>query len=200
MNRLLGLTTVRRSISSIGEAVKVLQIHPDKISLGEIKSAYYEQSKAMHPDKNPGVDTTAKFARLNKAYEFALAHIDKFEKNQSQRAERRGVRPVTLKKGFGSRGAFDNLTMPQGYTPTQTTNQREKAMAGRWTPKEGTRETAPVEKPKSTYGLTDDHKYVKPDRTINYKAPKSSKGKNRQESGRKTGDGFFDSHQEYYTH
>jgi len=193
------LIIAARHISSIREATKVLRVSPDDISIATIKNAYYEQSKALHPDKNLGTDTTARFATLNRAYEYALAHVDKFEKRQQSVREKRAQRPVTLGRGFGKRHVNDKLTRAQGYTPSHNADHRVEAMkGGTWLPPEGAvRKDEPKEKVPSNYGLTDEHKYVPPDKTIDYRLTEYQR-KNRAQKA--VGDGFMNMMSDNFKH
>jgi len=103
----------------------------------------------------------------------------------------RAPRPVSFRKGFGARTAYTGETLKKSmtYTPEEKkgskTKEAQKDM--RWVPREGLPKMKKREVPKSTYGLTDEHKYVKADKSgIDYKRPKPMP--------KWTGDTFFDAH------
>lgn len=50
---------------------KILKVSP-KASKSEIKKAFREQSKKIHPDKNPSENAHAQFVELNQAYAYLM--------------------------------------------------------------------------------------------------------------------------------
>ena len=68
---------------------KILNVSPSA-SDDEIKTAYRNLAKRLHPDLNPGVDTTAIFQKVNEAYSVLSDPIQRakyskrVDRNQSQ--------------------------------------------------------------------------------------------------------------------
>lgn len=58
--------------------LEVLGISPPA-TIAQIKSAYRERSRELHPDRNPGRDTTDAMAGLNEAYRALEAYVQSFQ-------------------------------------------------------------------------------------------------------------------------
>lgn len=187
----------RRNINTFQEALRVLKLENNShIDTASIKNSYYDLSKELHPDKNVGKDTTEAFHRLKLAYEFAIEHCQNNLFNSPHRqtapGKSRAPRPVSFRKGFGTRTAYTGETLKKTmtYTPEEKRGSKTKDAEKdtRWVPKEGLPKSQKREIPKSTYGLTDEHKYVKVKKgTVDYRKPKQLPKWN-------DGNTFFDAH------
>ena len=86
---------------------------------------------------------------------------------------------------FGKFRFFNALYTPEEKRGSQT---KEAAKDTRWVPREGLPKSQAREVPKSTFGLTDKHKYVKMDKgTVDLRKPK-------QLPKWKDGNTFFDAY------
>lgn len=65
------INRTRLKASNVDEAYKALGI-PLGSRKRDIKAAYYELMKQLHPDVNPDKDTTFEAAKLNLAYQYLL--------------------------------------------------------------------------------------------------------------------------------
>jgi hypothetical protein len=176
------LTIHHRNINTLQEALRVLKLESStSIDVAAIKNSYYDLSKELHPDKNVGKDTTAAFNKLNLAYQFCVEHAQNNLFNSPHRQKPadnpRAPRPVSFRKGFGQRTAYTGETLKKTmtYTPEEKrgSQTKEAAKDTRWVPREGLPKSQTREVPKSTFGLTDKHKYVKMDKgTVDLRRPK----------------------------
>ena len=178
---MLSRLIIKRNINTLQEALRVLKLHDSSnIDSAAIKNQYYGLSKELHPDRNAGQDTSEAFHRLKLAYEFAIEHTQNnvFNSPHQQTAPRSRV-PFGKVKFQG----------PQTIKKTKDYSKlKESDKDMRWVPKEGLPKSRRREVPKSTYGLTDEHKYVKAEKgQVDYRKPK-------QLPKWKDGNTFFDAH------
>lgn len=96
------------------------------LNIDLLKKAYYKQSKELHPDLNPDIDTTQSFARLQTAYEHAIEHVQNAEMSKIKRKAIQSVRPVTMRRGFGARN------MDAQFGTTKSKEEQKKTVIKTW--------------------------------------------------------------------
>jgi DnaJ-class molecular chaperone len=62
----------------IDQARKFLKL-PERVTRIEILEAYRHRCRDLHPDGNPGIDTSEEMVRLNAAYSILMEYSDRYE-------------------------------------------------------------------------------------------------------------------------
>lgn len=62
----------------IDQARKLLKL-PEQVTRIEILEAYRRRCRDLHPDRNPGIDTSEEMAGLNAAYSILMEYSDRYE-------------------------------------------------------------------------------------------------------------------------
>ncbi len=63
---------------AIEHARKFLKL-PEQVTRIEILEAYRRCCRDLHPDKNPGIDTSEEMAQLNMAYRTLIDYVDTYK-------------------------------------------------------------------------------------------------------------------------
>jgi curved DNA-binding protein CbpA len=61
----------------IDQARKLLKL-PERVTRIEILEAYRHRCRDLHPDRNPGINTSEEMARLNAAYSILMEYSDRY--------------------------------------------------------------------------------------------------------------------------
>ena len=122
---------------------KILDIVSDA-SLEEIKKAYRNQSMRWHPDKNPGIDTTAKMQDINEAYnilkdpvtrarydaEYVIFNSAKYEQPKKKETTDYDIKDETLQEDIRAARKAAEDYVREFYASLKTESQ--KAAKGAW--------------------------------------------------------------------
>ena len=122
---------------------KILGIVSDA-NLEEIKKAYRSQSMRWHPDRNPGMDTTAKMQDINEAYnilkdpvtrarydaEFVKFNSERYEQPKKEEVTDYDIKDETLQEDIKAARKAAEDYVREFYASLKTDSQ--KAAKGAW--------------------------------------------------------------------